>query len=341
MTVELPIPDFFGPDRIGDIWPVPYQQRAADAKAWATAHHLAPAAQDDRRLCLLLIDVQNTFCIPGFELFVGGRSGQGAVDDNRRLVEFLYRNLGQITTIIATLDTHTAMQVFHPAFWVDAEGENPPPMTLIHYDEVVQGKWRVNPTVAANLTSPRDLQEYALHYTKTLDDRGKYPLTIWPYHSMLGGIGHALVPAVEEVCFFHTVARQSQTRFELKGSNPLTENYSVLSPEVTDDSEGGAIAQKNTPLIQALLDYDAVIVAGQAKSHCVAWTVADLLEDIQATDPTLAQKVYLLDDCTSPVVVPGVVDFTDHAEDTYQRFAEAGMHRVQSTLPLSEWPGLG
>ncbi len=341
MTSLLPIPDFFDAAKVGEVWRVPYQQRAAEAKAWASAHGLTPAATDRRRLCLLLIDVQNTFCIPGFELFVGGRSGRGAVDDNQRLGEFIYRHLGQITTITATLDTHTAMQVFHPEFWVNPAGETPPPMTLIHYDDVVQGKWRVNPAIAANLSSPRDLQEYALHYTKTLDDRGKYPLTIWPYHSMLGGIGHALVPAIEEACFFHALARQSQTRFELKGSNPLTENYSVLSPEVMEDGQGQAIAKKNTPLIQTLLEFDGVIIAGQAKSHCVAWTVADLLSDIQATDPALAQKVYLLDDCSSPVVVPGVVDFSDQAEETYQRFAAAGMHRVRSSTPLAEWPGLG
>jgi nicotinamidase-related amidase len=341
VTSPLPLPEFFSPDRVGEVWPVPYQQRAIEAQSWASAHGIAPAAADRRRLCLLLIDVQNTFCIPGFELFVGGRSGVGAVADSRRLCEFIYRNLSRITTIVATLDTHTAMQVFHPLFWVDGEGQNPPPMTLIHYDEVVQGKWRVNPAIAANLAGASDLSEYALHYTKTLDDRGKYPLTIWPYHSMLGGIGHALVSAVEEACFFHNLARQSQTRFELKGGNPLTENYSVLSPEVTEDGRGRAIAAKNTPLIDTLLTYDAVVVAGQAKSHCVAWTVADLLSDITATDPTLAQKVYLLDDCASPVVVPGVVDFTDQAEDTYRRFAAAGMHRVLSTTPLEQWPGLG
>ncbi|MBE9138650.1 isochorismatase [Nodosilinea sp. LEGE 07088] len=341
LPAVLPVPQFFDPNRVGEVWRVPYQQRAAEAKAWALDHRLTPASTDRQRLCLLLIDVQNTFCIPDFELFVGGRSGQGAVEDNRRLAEFIYRNLGRITTITATLDTHTVMQVFHAEFWVDAEGHNPPPMTLIHYDEVVQGKWRVNPAVALNLSPSRDLQAYGLHYTKTLDNRGKYPLTIWPYHSMLGGIGHALVPAIEEACFFHTLARQSQTRFEVKGSHPLTENYSVLSPEVTEDDQGRAIAPKNTPLIQTLLEFDAVIVAGQAKSHCVAWTVADLLSDIQATDPALAQKVYLLDDCTSPVVVPGVVDFTDPAEATYAQFATAGMHRVQSTTPLVEWPGLG
>lgn len=73
----LPVPDFYNPSRVGEVWSVPYQQRAAEAKAWAQDHGLAPTAEDSRRLCLLLIDVQNTFCIPGFELFVGGRSGQG------------------------------------------------------------------------------------------------------------------------------------------------------------------------------------------------------------------------------------------------------------------------
>ena len=340
---QWPIPKFFNPDRVGDVWRVPYQQRSVEAKAWAKAQDIVPAAEDELRLALLLIDVQNTFCIPDFELFVGGRSGLGAVEDNQRLCQFIYRNLGHITTIIPTLDTHTAMQVFHAEFWVDAQGQSPDPMTLIHYDDVVQGKWRVNPAIADSLRPGHydQLQEYALHYTRTLDTQGKYPLTIWPYHSMLGGIGHALVPAVEEACFVHNLARQSQTQFEVKGGHPLTENYSVLSPEVTDDGQGNTIAQPNDPLIQSLLAYDAVIIAGQAKSHCVAWTVADLLQAIQAQNPTFAQKVYLLEDCTSPVVVPGVVDFTDQAEATFEGFAQAGMHRGRSTDAIARWPGMG
>jgi nicotinamidase-related amidase len=82
-------------------------------------------------------------------------------------------------------------------------------------------------------------------------------------------------------------------------------------------------------------------VAGQAKSHCVAWTVDDLLTEINAHDPKLAEKVYLLEDCTSPVVVPDVVDFTDAADAAYDRFAAAGMHRVTTAQPLADWPGLG
>jgi nicotinamidase-related amidase len=154
---------------------------------------------------------------------------------------------------------------------------------------------------------------------------------------MLGGIGHALVSAVEEACFFQAIARYRQTNFQLKGGNPLTENYSVLCPEVLDDSTGRPIAEKNTGLIQKLLEFDLIIIAGQAKSHCVAWTIADLLAEIQAQDPRLAQKVYLLEDCTSPVVVPGVVDFTDQANLAFQGFELAGMHLVKSTEAIADW----
>jgi nicotinamidase-related amidase len=160
---------------------------------------------------------------------------------------------------------------------------------------------------------------------------------VWPYHAMVGGIGHALVSAVEEACFFHSIARHSPTNYELKGRHPLTENYSVLRPEVMEVSEGHFLAQKNTRLVEALLGFNAVIIAGQAKSHCVAWTVADLLTEIQSRDPSLAQKVYLLEDCTSPVVVPGMIDYTDQANTTFDRFAEAGIKIVKSTDPIETW----
>lgn len=113
----------------------------------------------------------------------------------------------------------------------------------------------------------------------------------------------------------------------------------MLRPEVLDDSKGRPIAQKNTRFIQKLLDFDAVIIAGQAKSHCVAWTIDDLLTDIQAQDPELAKKIYLLEDCSSPVVVPGVVDFTEQANEAFLRFQQAGMHVVRSTDAIATWPG--
>jgi nicotinamidase-related amidase len=334
---KLPIPPHFSPETVGKIWRVPYQQRATEAQTWAQQHHITSAAIDQKRVCLLAIDVQNTFCMPDHELFVGGRSGQGAVEDSRRLCEFIYSNLGAITEIALTMDSHTALQIFHAAFWINAQGEHPPAMTMISAADVEAGVWAVNPAIAPYIGLSGDrLQAYALHYVQQLQQSGKYLLTIWPYHSLLGGIGHAIVPAVEEACFFHSIARSSPTRFELKGENLLTENYSVLKPEVMVDQDQQAIATANTSFLQTLLKFDAVMIAGQAKSHCVAWTIADLLHEIQATDPSLARKIYLLTDCTSPVVVPGVIDFTEMADEAYQQFAAAGMQLIDSSVAIAD-----
>jgi nicotinamidase-related amidase len=338
---ELPLPPHFDPNQVGNVWKVPYQDRAEEAENWAKKHLIPPAADDEFRICLVAVDVQNTFCIPDFELFVGGRSGTGAIDDNRRLCEFIYRNLDVLSQIAPTMDTHQAMQIFHAIFLVNDKGEHPPPFTLISEEEIKKGLWKLNPKVCHSLQIDEDYgQEHLLQYTKTLKKGDKYDLTIWPYHAMLGGIGHGLVSSFEEGTFFHSFARQSQTNFQIKGNNPLTEHYSVLGPEVTEGPDGKPIAEKNTTLIQQLLQFDAVLIAGQAKSHCVAWTIDDLLEAIRTQDMILAEKVYLLEDCTSPVVIPGVIDYTEQANEAFKRFADAGMHIVRSTDPMDSWPGI-
>jgi nicotinamidase-related amidase len=251
---ELPIPPHFDPARVGEIWRVPYQDRATEARVWADEHDVSPSASDGFRIGLVCVDVQNTFCIPGYELFVAGRSGTAAVDDNRRLAEFVYRNLGTITEIVPTLDTHHPTQIFHAVFLVDAEGRHPEPYTLVTPGDVESGRWRVNAAAAESVgVDPEYAQRHLLHYTRALAARGKYDLTIWPYHAMLGGIGHALVPAIEEAIFFHSIARSSQPRFEVKGEEPLTEHYSMLGPEVRVGPGGRAIGTANVALIRRAL----------------------------------------------------------------------------------------
>jgi nicotinamidase-related amidase len=334
-VAELPIPPHFDPGRTGDVWRIPYQERAVEAQAWAAEHGLRPAAEDGLRICLVAVDVQNTFCIPGFELYV-----QGAEDDNRRLCEFLYRNLSAITAVIPTLDTHRATQIFHAIWLVDDDGNHPDPYTLIAAADIESGRWRVNPAAVESTGIEADYaQRQLLDYTRKLEESGKYDLTIWPYHAMLGGIGHALVSSVEEAVFFHTIARSSQPAFQVKGDNPLTEHYSMLGPEITSGPDGERIASVNELLIEQLLLYDAIVVGGQAKSHCVAWTIDDLLAGDDERERALAPRTYLLEDCTSPVVVPGM-DYTEQANAAFERFAAAGMHVVRSSEPIESWPGI-
>ena len=50
--------------------------------------------------------------------------------------------------------------------------------------------------------------------------------------------------------------------------------------------------------------------------------------------PQLARRIVLLEDCASPVVVPGVVDFSGSAEAAYASFAAQGARIARSTDPL-------
>jgi nicotinamidase-related amidase len=342
-TTELPIPPHYDPSKVDQVWRVPYADLAYAAPAWRRQHGITPASADTTPILLIAVDMQNTFCGPEFELFVGGRSGRGAVDDVRRLCEFIYRNLGRLTAIAATMDTHRAMQIFHPIYWIDEQGLHPAPYTLISADDVIAGRWRVNPEVASSLKNGDIdwLRREAEHYVRALArSGGRYDLTIWPYHAMLGGIGNALVSSLEEAIFFHTVARSSQASFQVKGDNPFTENYSVLRPEVLEGPDGEPIAHLNERFIRELLDYDVIVLAGEAKSHCLAWTIDDLLSEIARQDPALVRKVYILEDCASPVVVPGVIDYTEQADGAFRRFAEAGMRVVRSTESMHTWPDI-
>jgi nicotinamidase-related amidase len=89
---------------------------------------------------------------------------------------------------------------------------------------------------------------------------------------------------------------------------------------------------RNEELIELLGTFDEIAIAGQAKSHCVAWTVEDLLQDVPA------ERVYLLEDCTSPVIASGSVDFTAEGNEAFARFAARGVHIVRSTEPIDSWP---
>jgi len=329
---SLPIPEFFEANKVGAVWRFPFEERAKAAQNWANTHGLQPAATDSTKTWLMLIDVQNTFCLPDFELYVGGRSGRGAVEDNVRLCEFIYRHLGSITKITATMDTHKTMQVFHAIFFVDKDGNHPAPYTDIHAAELRDGKWTFNTALASQFgIAPEYGQQMVTDYAEKLEKSGKYALTIWPYHAMLGSVGHALVSSVAEALFFHSVARLAQTEIVIKGESPFTENYSVIGPEVLTGPMDETLGTHDQRFVQQLQEVDRLIIAGQAKSHCVAWTVHDLLDDILLADPQLAKKVYLLEDCTSPVVVPGVVDHTDAADAAYDWFAKSGMHVLKST----------
>ncbi len=347
-TRELPLPPFYDA-RQADDWsyaPEPQALQAA-AREWRRVHALRPAGEDARRVHLLLIDAQKDFCFPQGSLYVGGRSGRGALDDNERLARFIYRNLARLSEITCTLDTHSPFQIFFASFWQDGDGAPLDAHRVISADDVRAGRARPNPELAAFVCGADGawLRRQAESYCEALELAGKYQLYLWPPHCLIGGEGHNLAGVVQAARLFHAYARSAPNGVELKGEKPLTENYSVLAPEVLLAHDGSALGTRNTALVERLLRADALIVAGQAASHCVKSSLEDLLDEIRARDPRLAARVYVLRDGMSSVAVPDparpgefAFDFTPQAEATLARLAEAGLHVVDTTTPLQAWP---
>ncbi len=319
----LPLPSFYDPARVSELYLERASLVADEAAAFATRHGVAPATSDKVRVAAFGIDCQVGFCVPGASLFV-----PGAVEDTRRTLAWLYGNLGVLTGLHFSLDTHRVFQIFHPSWWVDDQGRHPAPFSVIGYEDVRAGKWQ---PVAHPLES--------LEYTKRLAAQGKYVLTIWPYHTLLGGLSHALVPALMEAAIFHAVARRQQTHFETKGTHSLTENYSVMSPEVLELG-GRSVGTFNAAFFKMLMEYDRVYVFGQAKSHCVLSTLRDLRVHIEGTDRALMDKIYVLEDATSPVPAPPIaplppeLDFPRVADAAMEELRAAGMHIVKTTDPI-------
>ena len=347
---SLPVPRFYDPRNAGSWGYRPDLGRLfEEATAFRAEHNVRPSGFDKTKVHLLLIDVQKDFCFPEGTLYVGGRSGRGAIDDSDRIARFVYQNLGVLTDITCTLDTHFPYQIFSPSFWRD---RNDRPLTAhreIATDNIRKGEVKPNPAVAWWLCGGDYswLQRQLEFYCAELERAGKYKLYLWPPHCILGGDGHALAGILQEARLFHAFVRGSQGRMEVKGGHTLTENYSVLAPEVLMRHDGQPLAQRNTQFVETLLDADAVIVAGQAASHCVKSSLEDLLSEIKTQDKKLARKVYILADCMSAVAVPDparpgsfVFDFTPQAEAALQRFAAEGMNVVRSTDPITSWPGL-
>jgi nicotinamidase-related amidase len=342
------LPSFYDPANAARWDYVPDQAKLFAAAAdWRKRYDIQPSAGDRFTLHLLLIDAQKDFCFPEGTLYVAGRSGKGAIEDSRRIAEFVYRNLAVLTSITTTMDTHFAYQIFFPSFWEDKSGKPLAAFREIAADEVARGEVRPSPMTAKWLCGGNYswLLKQTQHYCAELEKAGKYKLYLWPPHCLLGSDGHALAGLVHEARLFQSFVRGAQSWVEVKGGNPLTENYSVLRPEVLSRHDGAPLAQRNSLFLKALLSYDAVLIAGQAASHCVKSSIDDLLGEILSQDPALAAKVYILTDCMSSVTVPDgkggfLADFTTQAEDAFQRFADAGMHLVKSTDPVDSWPGI-
>jgi len=303
-------PATYDPARVGtrylpDLWEV---ARAAEAAKLPAATH------DKHPYALLLVDFQIDFCHRD-----GSLSVPGAVDDLRRTIDFIYREADKIKTVVVSLDSHLAFQIFYPTWWLTEDGAHPAPHTVIDSAAIRAGKFRPLREVA-----------WSLRYVEELEQKAKKPLYVWPFHTMIGSIGQALDPSLFEAVHFHAVARKSQPIFMQKGMIPQAEHYSPFEPEVKVASHpNGSL---NTAMLKLLETHERIYVAGEAKSHCVLEACASMVRHFGAR-PEVLERVHFLSDCTSSVVAPGI-DFDAMAERELASFKAKGMRFARAVDAL-------
>lgn len=269
----------------------------------ANDEQLAPAKQNTERVLFLGIDVQQDF------MDNGALGVPGAHGDVERMTKFIYNNMDKIVNIAVSIDTHTPHQIFHPCWWVDENGNNPAPYTVITLADLDAGKWK--PVIA-----PKESREYVKH----LEQDGKKQLCVWSYHCIQGTTGCALENQFANMIYFHSVAKKSVVKRLVKGTDPLSEMYGIIKPEYDTHN------YINIDFLNQLETYDKIVIAGEAKSHCVLETIKQILEHF-ANRPEITNKIYILGDCMSSI--PGYEQVTD---DTFNNFVSVyGVNIVNST----------
>lgn len=222
------------------------------------------------------IDIQQDF------MDNGALGVPGANQDVIRMGQFIYNNIEKISEIIVSLDTHEPAQIFHPYWWEDTAGNHPAPYTIIKLEDLTNGHWHA-------VTDPA----LSKHYVRQLEKVGKQ-LCIWPYHCINGTTGWALENQFSNLIHFMSVAARIPVQKICKGQYPLSEMYGIIRPEYSMHDN------TNTKLLEKIASFDKIVIAGEAKSHCVLESIKQICE-YYYDKLEITRKIYVLTDCMSDI----------------------------------------
>jgi nicotinamidase-related amidase len=279
-----------------------------------------------RKLQLILIDPQNSFCKRvdprrQQELHDGELCIPGAWEDMQRVAGLIGRLGSRIDAIDLTMDCHQLLHVAHPIWFRDATGHHPEPFTIMRAEDGVilgsqtdaQGR---SHDVGEFTATREEFHERTVRYLEQLAATGRYPHCIWPPHCLIGTPGHNLVAPVTEALLAWCSRRPSQINLVMKGGNVFVEHFSAVRAEVPDPDDPDT--RLNRPLIDRWMETDEILLAGEAVSHCLANTVRDVADEVP--DDAFLKKCVLLVDGTSPV--PG---FEHYRQTFIDRMTARGM----------------
>lgn len=258
------------------------------------------------KVALFVIDPQIDFCDPQGALYV-----PGAEDDIKRLAKMVDAMGNKISNIYVTMDAHHRLDIGHPNFYLNGELNHPNPFTVVSEDDVKNGVWRA---------AIPGYQKWLEQYVKALNTNKRYPLMVWPEHCLIGSNGFTIHPTLFEAFKKWENIPSNFIQYCTKGSNPLTEHYSIFMADVPDPNDPST--QFNANFAKAIASNDVILIAGEARTHCVLNSVKDLVENMPVE---FVKKLVLLNNAMSNI--PG---FEQTADAFFTDLVSKGM-KVSST----------
>ncbi|KAG6961996.1 hypothetical protein JG688_00008827 [Phytophthora aleatoria] len=215
--------------------------------------------------------------------------GSLAIDSaNADAARIISNHTSELSQVVLTLDSHQRYHIAHGIFWENEAGESPSPFTTIYAQNITDGVWK-----------PRDssLHDYVLAYTQSLEANVLESALEWTKESL------------------------KPIQYVMKGSNPFTEHYSALKAEYELPYDPSM--SLNTALIKSLQRAGKLVIVGEALSHCVNFTVRDLVDNWPVDR---LSDLVILTGCSS-----AVAGFEAEAEQFLKDMAAKGLTLTTST----------
>jgi len=310
-----------------------------------------------KRVDMFVIDGQNDFCASGNEPADWPSPGNGprpgalqvvGADQEAFNVARLIDELAdpadsrrhRIDQIHPSLDCHHENDGAHNNVWQDRAGNMANPFQIVTHADVVAQNFV--PNFAYGVWEGKKVAplEWALKYTKALEDFGRNPLCLWPAHCLIGTWGNQVYKPLMDAYSRWTRRTGGWIDWITKGQFQWTEHYSALKADVPDPTVPAT--QMNAPCVQNVMRADLVIWTGWAGSHCLKWTGLDAVDFFEPTDEDKAKgkknefitKCVFVEDASAPVGnVPGGPDFGQWRLDFLDEMVNRGA-RVMKTNDL-------
>lgn len=232
----------------------------------------------NNNIALLIVNLQRDFIDPK----KGAFHIKGAVKDAKRIINFIYSNLEDISRIYVTIDTHYYDSIFHPYMWKKPNGEDADPFTEVTLEKI--HKHEIIPLY----------KKEQISYVKKLKETNGRNLMIWPYYCIHGTDGWLIEKQLNNMLLFYERLKETNIHKIIKGIERFSEMYGAVKPEViTPETRFFDMAW-----VYELKNYKKIYICGESKDFGVYDTVLQIC-DIYSSDKNTTKKINVMMNCCS------------------------------------------